>query len=143
MASVDGDGVDGPTINDKLRAMGQIPDDQDDMGDADVAALLFGAVPAGAAPIADGAAPRAPDAAAAPAPSDVASLASSTTGSKRRSPVWADFDEVRETVDGELRVIVVCIWMLDGTLPILCLNICCHIDLPLLCSSILNVAINC
>jgi len=64
MASVDGDGVDGPTINDELRAMGQIPDDQDDMGDADVAALLFGAAP-GAAPIADGAAPGAPDAAAA------------------------------------------------------------------------------
>jgi len=45
MASVDGDGVDGPTINDELMAMGQIHDDQDDMGDADVVALLFRAVP--------------------------------------------------------------------------------------------------
>ena len=70
----------------------------------DVAATLFGS--SDAAPIdLDGAAAGAD--AAAPSPSDAASLASSTTG-KRRSPVWVDFDEVNETVDGIQRVIAIC-----------------------------------
>ena len=77
------DGDDGPTINDELRATGQIPDDEDDMGDA--AHLLFGR---SAAPT-----NRDDAAASAAATSDTASLASSTT-SKRRSPVWANFDEI-------------------------------------------------
>ncbi|CAD6229248.1 unnamed protein product [Miscanthus lutarioriparius] len=65
--SVDGD--DGPTINDELRATGQIPDDKDDMGDA--AHLLFGR---SAAPT-----NRDDAAASAAATSDTASLALSTT----------------------------------------------------------------
>ena len=72
--SESGDDDDGPTINDELRATGQIPDDEDDMGDA--AHLLFGR----------SAAPTDDAAASAAATSDAASLASSTT-SKRRSPV--------------------------------------------------------
>jgi len=91
------DGDDGPTINDELRATGQIPDDEDDMGDA--AHLLFGR---SAAPT-----NRDDAAASAAATSDAASLASSTT-SKRRSPVWANFDEIIETVDGEVRVVAIC-----------------------------------
>ena len=34
-------------------------------------------------------------------------MASSTTG-KHRSPVWADFDELKETIDGEEKVIAIC-----------------------------------
>ena len=59
MVGIDGDDVDWPTIKEELRAMGQIPDGQDDMGDA---TLLFGVAPT-AALILDGAAPAAPDAA--------------------------------------------------------------------------------
>ena len=104
----DGDGDDGvrypQTINDELRELGQLPDDVDDMGDA--VAVFFGR----SAPIdLDGTAASAAAAvAAATSPSDAASLASSTTTGKRRSPVWADFDEVKETVDGEERVIAIC-----------------------------------
>ena len=104
MAGDDGEADEGirypQTINEELIELGQLPDDVDDMGDA--AALLFGR---SAAPIDGGAAASA--AAAATSPSDAASLASSTTG-KRRSPVWADFDKVKETVDGEEKVIVIC-----------------------------------
>ncbi|CAD6250773.1 unnamed protein product [Miscanthus lutarioriparius] len=67
--SESGDDDDGPTINDELRATGQIPDDEDDMGDA--AHLLFGR---SAAPT-----NRDDAAASAAATSDAASLASSTT----------------------------------------------------------------
>ncbi|XP_066315499.1 zinc finger BED domain-containing protein RICESLEEPER 2-like [Miscanthus floridulus] len=102
---------DGPTINDELRSLGQIPDDEDDMGDA--AHLLFGrsAPPTNRDDGADGGAPAASAAAgaSAAAPSDAASLASSTTGTgKRRSPVWADFEEVKEVVDGEQVVSAIC-----------------------------------
>jgi len=102
---------DGPTINDELRSLGQIPDDEDDMGDA--AHLLFGrsAPPTNRDDGADGGAPAASAAAgaSAAAPSDAASLASPTTGTgKRRSPVWADFEEVKEVVDGEQVVSAIC-----------------------------------
>ncbi|XP_066359016.1 zinc finger BED domain-containing protein RICESLEEPER 2-like [Miscanthus floridulus] len=102
---------DGPTINDELRSLGQIPNDEDDMGDA--AHLLFGrsAPPTNRDDGADGGAPAASAAAgaSAAAPSDAASLASSTTGTgKRRSPVWADFEEVKEVVDGEQVVSAIC-----------------------------------
>ena len=70
--SESGDGDDGPTINDELRATGQIPDDKDDMGDA--AHLLFGrsAPPTNRDDGADGGAPAASAAAgaSAAAPSD-------------------------------------------------------------------------
>ncbi|KXG25317.1 hypothetical protein SORBI_3007G156000 [Sorghum bicolor] len=64
--------------------------------------------PAVAAPGAPAvAAPSAP-ASTAPSLSDAASLASSASNSKRRSPVWKHYDEVHDTVDGEDRCFAVC-----------------------------------
>ena len=83
MAGDDGDdGIRYPsTINEELIKLGQLPDDVDDMGDA--AAALFCRSDAALIDL-DGAA--AGTGAAAPSPSDAASLASSTIG-KHRSHV--------------------------------------------------------
>jgi len=88
------------TINEELIKLGQLPDDVDDMGDA--AAALFGR--SGAPIDLDGAVTGTGVAASS---NDATSVTSSTT-SKRQSPVWQDFDEVIETVDGIECVIGVC-----------------------------------
>lgn len=90
------------TINEELIELSQLcVNIVDNMGDD--TAVLFGW--SGVASVDhDEAAASAPTAAMARSHSDAASLASSTIG-KHRSPIWAHFDEVKETIDGEQKVI--------------------------------------
>jgi hypothetical protein len=92
------------TINDELIELGQLPDDVDDMGDADV--VLFG-VSSSAAPIDLEAAAPVSDAAGS---NEHDSLAFSSSG-KRRSAVWDDFTEVIENRNGKkVHIAGICIF---------------------------------
>jgi hypothetical protein len=90
------------TINDELRELGQIPDDEDDIGMGDDDALLRrtrSRVGASAAPAGTPSSST---------PSDAATVASSAKTGRRRAAVWAFFDEIIEKEDGKDKVIAVC-----------------------------------